>query len=128
MDAVENERATAQELVLYAQQQGVDLELVRNDSVFQKDQRWIALWRKADKLPCSGRADEELGTLHYNMQGSIAVLPATLRDSGSAFRGMWHEAGTLGDIHQAFVMLKAWLLDRKEVDDLPVRQVKRCGI
>jgi hypothetical protein len=41
---------------------------------------------------------------------------------------MWDEAGTLADLEQAFELLKAWLIDRKEVDELPQRSMRREGI
>lgn len=128
MDPTDNERMAAQELVSHAQQQGVDLETLRNDSMFQKDQRWIILWRKRDELPCSGPPNEEEGTLHYNMQGAIDVLPDQLKGSASAFQGTWTEGGTFENIEQALEFMKAWLLERKEVDDLPCRFIRRCGI
>jgi hypothetical protein len=127
MDPVDNFRATAQEVVSLAQQQGIDLEPFRKDFTFQKDRRWIDVWRK-DELPYSGPADEQVGTLHYNMQGTISVLPGSLKDSGGAFRGAWSEAGTFEDTEQAFELVKAWLLDWKEVDELPNRSVKRYGL
>ena len=127
MDPVENERRTAQELVSHAQLQGIDLVPLCNDSIFDKDNRWIFLWRKLDGLPCTGPANEKDGTLHYNMQGTIAVLPRELKDSASAFQGMWSESGTVENIEEALELLKAWLLNRKEVDDLPCRFVKRHG-
>jgi hypothetical protein len=128
MDLIDNERATAQELVAYAHQVGVDLEGFRNDSVFLNGQRWIYLWRKRNELPGSGPAKVPDGTLLYNMQGAISALPTVLKDSASAFRGAWSEAGTFEDLEQAFALLKAWLLDRKEVDDLPGRSVRRYQI
>jgi hypothetical protein len=128
MDPIDNERATAQEVFSYAQQRGVDLEPLRNDSMFQRDQRWIFLWRKQNALPCSGPAGESDGTIHYNMQGAISVLPSSLRESAGAFRGGWSEAGTFENMEQAFELVKAWLLDWKEVDDLPSRSVRRYGI
>ena len=127
MDPLDSFRATAQELVSFAQQQGIDLEPFRKDFTFQKDRRWIDVWRK-DSLPGTGPAEEPLGTLHYNMQGTIAVLPSHLKGSAGAFQGMWTEAGTLENIQQAFELVKAWLLDGKEVDDLPQRWVKRSGL
>jgi hypothetical protein len=127
MDQVDNERATAQELISFAKQQGFDLDQLRNDCMFQKDRRWVILWRK-NELPCSGPANEPLGTLHYNMQGAISVLPNSLKHSASAFRGAWSEAGTFENIEQAAQLVKAWLLDSKEVDDLPQRQVRRYEI
>src|SRR5688572_6862989 len=101
MDPIENSRAVAQELVSYGREQGVDLAPLRNDFVFQRTQRWIELWRK-DEVPCSGPAHEKEGTLHYNLQGAIAKLPNTLKESARAFRGVWTEAGALENIEQAF--------------------------
>lgn len=127
MDPAENSRAVAQELISLAQQQAVDLTPFCTDDFFQKDQRSIWFWRK-DEVPGSGRADEPDGTLHYSMQGAIAVLPEAMKESASAFRGGWSESGTFENIEQAFELLKAWLLDRKEIDHLPQRQVRRAGI
>jgi hypothetical protein len=127
MDPIDNSRAVAHELVSLAFEQGVDLEPLRQDDVFIKDRRWVWLWRK-DSLPGTGPADEPLGTLHYNMQGAISVLPSRLKGSAGAFRGAWSEAGTFENMGQAFELVKAWLLDWKEVDDLPSRSVRRYGI
>jgi len=127
MDQVDNERATAQELVSFAQTKGFNLDQLRQDSVFQKDQRWIDVWRK-NRTPSSGPVGEPDGTLHYNMQGAISALPNKLTGSASAFRGAWSEAGTFKNIEQAVELVKAWLLDAKEVDDLPQREVRRYQI
>jgi hypothetical protein len=116
MDPVDNERATAKEMVSYARQQGVDLEPVRKDSILQKGQRWIFLWGKREALPCSGPADEPEGTLHYNMQGAISVLPSSLKGAAGTFQGAWSEAGTFESMDQAFDLVKAWLLDSREVE------------
>jgi hypothetical protein len=56
------------------------------------------------------------------------LLPSNLKESATAFRGAWSETGTFEDLDQAFVVVKAWLLDRKEVDDLPCRCVNRYQI
>jgi hypothetical protein len=127
MNALDTFRATAEELVSFARGQGIDLEPLRKDFTFQKDRRWIDVWRK-DSLPGTGPADEPLGTLHYNMQGPIAVLPSCLKESAGAFRGLWTEAGTCEALTEVFELVKAWLLDGREVDDLPDRSVKRYGI
>jgi hypothetical protein len=128
MNQVDNERATARELVAYAQSRGIDLEPLRNDTLFQTGQRWIFMWRKRDDLPASGRDDEPEGTLHYNMQGSISVLPSVFKNSPAAFQGAWSEAGTFENLDQAVELLQAWLLDAKEIDELPPRNVRRQGI
>jgi hypothetical protein len=127
MDPVENPRAVARELVSIAQRQGIDLEPFRSDYGFQNDRRSVWFWRK-DESPWSGPANEAIGTLQYNMQGAVDVLPNVLKDSASAFRGAWTEAGTFEDIQQAFELLRAWLIDGKEVDQLPFRRVRRYGI
>jgi hypothetical protein len=126
MDPLDSFRATAQELVSLAQERGIDLEPFRKEFTFQQKRRWIYVWRK-DSLPGTGRADEPLGTLRYNMQGDISILPDLLRGSESAFRGAWSEAGRFENLGQALDLLKAWLIDRKEVDDLPVRSMNRYG-
>jgi hypothetical protein len=125
VDPVDDVRATAQELITLARQRGLDLEPFLNDFSFECDKRWIDFWRKRDDLPCTGRPEEKEGTLHYNMQGSISVLPDYLKASAELFRGGWSEAGTFDNLEQAFELLKAWLIDRKEVDDLPSRHVRR---
>jgi hypothetical protein len=127
MDALDTFRTTAQELISFARQQGIDLEPFRNDFTFQKDRRWIDVWRK-NSLPGTGGADEPLGTLHYSMQGDIALLPSCLKGSADAFRGAWSEAGTFENLEQAVALVKAWLLDGKEIDDLPGRCVRRYQI
>jgi hypothetical protein len=85
------------------------------DFAFLNEGRFISLWRKDGKV-------------HYNMQGPIDILPERYKASASAFHGMWHEAGTVADLEQAFEFLKAWLIERKEVDLLPERYVRREGI
>lgn len=127
MDPLENSRAVAQEIATFARQQGIDLESLREDFAFQKERRFIDCWRK-DELPCSGPVLEKAGTLHYNLQGTIAYVPSQLKESVNIFRGSWHETGTFENIEQAFELVKAWLLDWKEVDDLPRRSVRSYGI
>jgi len=112
---LESQEATAQELVALAKQRGFDLSSTCQDWAFFDEGRFISLWRKE-------------GRVHYNLQGRIDTLPARYKASASAFRGMWHEAGTLADLEQAFELLKAWLIDEKDVDDLPGRSIRRDGI
>jgi NDP-sugar pyrophosphorylase family protein len=115
MNDLESQEATAQELVAFAEQRGIDLSSTCHDFAFFNKSRFILLWRKEGKV-------------HYNMQGPIKVLPERYKASASAFRGMWHEAGTLADLEQAFELLKAWLIDMKGVEELPERSMRREGI
>ncbi len=127
MDIVDNMRATAEEIISLARKQGIELERFCTDGHFHNERRWIYTWRK-DELPGTGPADEPLGTLHYNMQGTISVAPSKMKDFSGPFRGQWSEAGTFENLEQAFALLKAWLIDQNEIDNLPNRCVRRYQI
>jgi hypothetical protein len=115
MDVVDSTEMTARELVTYAGQQAVDLEPVLDDIIFQKDGRSVFFWKKDSSV-------------HYNMQGRVKSLPAGFEGSSGAFRGMWHEVGFVDGVAEAYALLKAWLLDAVEVDDLPPRSVRQHGV
>jgi hypothetical protein len=115
MNDLESQQGTARELLAFAQQRGFDLNTICHDWAFLSEDRFLSLWRKEGKL-------------HYSLQGRIGALPERLQASAGAFQGMWVERGTLETMAQAFEFLKAWLLDRKEVDDLPGRCVRSYGI
>ena len=115
MNVLESKLATTHDLVTLAKLRGVDLSSTSQDWAFLKDGRFISLWRTG-------------GEVHYNLQGPIKALPERYEASASAFRDIWHEAGTLVDLDQAFELLNAWLIDMKEVDDLPERSMRREGI
>jgi hypothetical protein len=108
-------QATVRELISLAAQQGVDLAPLYDSGTFLHDSRIIWFWRKGT-------------VIHYSLQGIVEVLPREYQASAGAFRGMWDEAGAVADLEEAFGFLKAWLIDRKEVDDLPQRYVRREGI
>ena len=126
MDPIENERSVADELAAYALERGFNVETLRNDFVFQTDQRWIWFWRKVDGLACSGPADELEGTLHYNMQGALSL--SQLVNADGDHQQIWSEAGVLETLDQAFELLKAWLVNEKDVEKLPVRCARRQSI
>src|ERR1700761_6438237 len=88
MNDLESQEATAGEMVPLAKQRGVDLSSTCHDFAFFNEKRFILLWRKEGKV-------------YYNMQGSIDALPERYKASARAFRGMWHEAGTLADLDRA---------------------------
>jgi hypothetical protein len=104
-------------LLQVGQQHGIDLSAHCSHSQFLKDGRYIHLHMLGEQV-------------RYSMQGPISLLPSRFSESSSAFNGMWHETGILPDMELAFVFVKAWLWDAKEVDDLPVpeREITRCGI
>jgi hypothetical protein len=124
MDTVVSMRETAQELISVAQRRAIDFAPLRNDAMFRNDRRSIFVWRKVDGVPASGPALMKEGTLCYNMQGSIKVLPNVLKDSAGAFKGGWSESGTFENLEQAVDFVKAWLVERKEIDELPRRCVR----
>ena len=82
---------------------------------FFNDGRIIWFWRKSD-------------TIQYSLQGQVGLLPQRYMASASPFYGMWDEAGTVPDLEEALKFFKAWLIDKKEVDDLPQRNMRRGGI
>lgn len=115
MSVADSAEATAREVVAYAAQNDVDLGPVLNDIIFQKDSRWVFFWQKDSAV-------------HYNMQGRIASRPAAFAGPSGAFPGMWGESGAVESIGDAYALVKAWLLDAVEVDNLPQRRVLRHGI
>jgi hypothetical protein len=127
MDPLDTYRATAQELDSIARRQGIDLEPYRVNFTFYKDGRYINVWRK-NSFPGSGPADVKEGTLLYVMQGPISIVPSKMKHSASLFRGSWFERGFFENIEQALELLKAWLIDRREIDDLPSRSIRAYGI
>lgn len=112
MNDLESQLAMARELVAFAKQRGIDLSPTCHDWAFLNEGRFLSLWRKEGKV-------------HYNMQGPVDTLPERYTASASVFHGMWTEAGSVADLEEAFEFLKAWLIDRKEVDNLPPRNVRR---
>jgi hypothetical protein len=115
MSDFESMQATSRELYSLASRHGIDLGRMYDSGTFLRDARVAWFWRKN-------------GAVHYSLQGKIEVLPGRYRASLGVFRGMWDEAGTLADLEQALELLKAWLIDRKEVDELPQRTMRREGI
>lgn len=107
--------AVARGLVAVASRRGIDLSPLRQGFMFARGSRWIDLWF-------------EDGVVRYSLQGRVAVLPSEFKASASLFTGWWNEAGSLRDIEQAFGFLKAWLLEDREVDDLPLRCMRSRGI
>lgn len=127
MDATDAERTVAREVITYARQQGFTGEFLNNESIFQHRGRWIIFWRKHSELPCSGRTEDSQGGIHYSMQGVFNQDALDLMVSASSGEVLT-EAGTLATIEEAFVLLKAWLLDNSAVDNLPRRLIRRYGI
>ena len=66
--------------------------------------------------------------IRYNLQGQVLVLPAAFKDSLSAFRGHWHETDSFDRIAEAADFVKAWVVDERELDDLPPRRVRSRAI
>jgi uncharacterized protein YodC (DUF2158 family) len=117
IDYLESMGATSQALVALGKEQGIELASLCHHSQFLHQERYIIFWRRS-----------KIGVVYYSMQGRVEVLPEEFKESANAFHGMWCEAGHLDDIEQAFAFLEAWVLARKEVDELPRRYRSRYGI
>jgi hypothetical protein len=116
MDYIESRREAAERLVHYAAAQSCGVALFRSEhDVFENGMRCIDLWLEGDNFG-------------YHISGEIVKLPSQFAESKSSFRGVWDEAGSVEDLDQAFHLLRAWLIDAKEVDDLPHRTIDRCMI
>jgi hypothetical protein len=113
MDFLESRREAAERLQRYAAAQGTDLTPFRDEhDVFSHRQRWIDFWLEG-------------ATVGYHLRGEIAKLPGQLAASQSSFRGAWDEAGSINDLPQALELLRSWLIDAKEVDELTGRIIHR---
>ena len=113
MDFLESRREAAERLQGYAAAQGTDLGLFRDEQgVFSHRQRWIDFWLEG-------------ATVGYHLRGKIGKLPGQFAASRSSFRGVWDEAGSIQDLPQALELIRSWLIDGKEVDELTGRMIHR---
>jgi hypothetical protein len=117
MDTLDSFQITAARIVEHALKQGADSSqlLHAGSGAFQKENRWIEFWVKDDSL-C------------YHLSGEISTPPALIAESRPSFQGIWDETGSLPDLEQAFQLLQAWLVEWKEVDELPDRFLRRWSI
>src|SRR5437870_10448328 len=114
MDILESRRETAEHLQRYAAAQGTDLRSFRDEhDVFSHRKRWIDFWLEG-------------AAVGYHLRGEIGKLPTQFATSQSSFRGIWDEAGSIDDLHHALQLLRSWLIDGKEVDDLTSRMIHRA--
>ncbi len=113
MDYLESRHEAAERLHRYAVTQGIDLAPFRDEhDVFSKQKRWIDFWLEG-------------ATLGYHLRGEIAQLPTQFVASQTSFRGVWDEAGSVKDLHQALELLRSWLTEAKEIDELTDRMIHR---
>jgi hypothetical protein len=113
MDFLESRREAAERLQRYAAAQGTDLGLLRDEhDVFANRQRWIDFWLEG-------------ATVGYHLRGEIRKLPSQFATSQSSFRGVWDEAGSVTGLQEAWDLLRSWLIDAKEVDELTGRMIHR---
>jgi len=116
MDFLEARRDAAERLQRFAASQGADLDPFRDEhGVFSNQRRWIDFWIEG-------------ATVGYHLRGEVGKLPRQFAASQSSFRGVWDEAGSINDFHQALELLQTWLIDVKEVDELSDRMVHRSMI
>jgi hypothetical protein len=111
-------QATAHELIELGREQGFDLAPIFRAELFWAvdSRRYLSLMRKD-------------GALLYYLSGEVTALPKSecLPESGTTLSGCYSENGIVEDLEQAFQLLKAWLLDLSEVDNLPRRLSGRLG-
>ncbi len=113
MDFLETRREAAVRLLRYAANQGADLTPFHDEhDIFSHRRRLIDFWLEQD-------------TLGYHLRGEIDKLPSEFVGSRSSFRGVWDEAGSIKDVQQAWELLRSWLIDGKEVDELTDRMIHR---
>jgi hypothetical protein len=113
MNFLESRREAAERLQRYAAVQGTDLGPLRDEyDVFSHRKRWIDFWLEG-------------ATVGYHLRGEISKLPSQFATSQSSFRGVWDEAGSINDLPQALELLRSWLIDAKEVDELTGRLIHR---
>jgi hypothetical protein len=113
MDFLESRREAAERLERYAAAQGTDLGPFRDEhDIFSHRQRWIDFWLEG-------------ATVGYHLRGEIGKLPGQFAASQAAFRGVWDEAGSINDLQQALELVRSWLIDAKEVDELTGRMIHR---
>jgi hypothetical protein len=113
MDFLESRREAAERLLRYAAAQGADLAPFRSEhDVFSNRKRWIDFWL----------AGNEVG---YHLRGEVGKLPTQFVGSQSSFRGVWDESGAINDVQQALELLRSWLFDGKEIDELTARMIHR---
>jgi hypothetical protein len=113
MDFLESPREPAERLQFYAATQGADLRHFRDEhDVFSNRKRWIDFWLEG-------------ATIGYHLWGEIGNLPNQFATSQSSFRGVWDEAGSVNDLPQALDLLRSWLIDAREVDELTDRMIHR---
>src|SRR5947209_5358623 len=113
MDFLESRREAAERLQRYAAAQGTDLRPFRDDhDVFSHRKRWIDFWLDG-------------AVVGYHLRGEIGKLPRQFAASEASFRGLWDEAGSITDVQEALELLRSWLLDTKEVDELTGRMIHR---
>ena len=112
---VESMMLVAGELIAFARAKNCELETLCHNSIFCNDRGYISFSRKHNRT-------------EYALAGRVRQLPKSFQNSASAFRGHYHEGGSVESIEAAFELIKAWLLDGKEVDELPARNVRSEGI
>jgi hypothetical protein len=113
MDFLPARHEAAERLQRYAAAQGTDLSPFRDEhDVFSHRKRWIDFWL-------------EDATVGYHLRGEIGKLLSQFATSQSSFRGVWDEAGSVNDLHQAWELLRSWLVEAKEVDELTGRMIHR---
>jgi hypothetical protein len=115
MTEFDSAQLVASELVALAQRRELDLTpLLKESLLFLTSDRFIYFWRVEEKI-------------RYSCQGRSIVSPGGVSGSDTAAGSGYSETGILDNLEDALKLLKAWLLDGKEVGALPERHVTSYG-
>lgn len=113
MDFAESLKAVSERIINLALAHGCDVASFRNElGMFEHRNRWIEFWNIGQEL-------------RYHLSGEIKTLPTEFAASEASFGGVWDETGSISDLGQALDLLRSWLVDCKEVEELPRRAVFR---
>jgi hypothetical protein len=115
MDELEGFRTLIPELTAIACRRGIDVATVSRKNGLWRNGRILTFWPEA-------------GVIRYCLQGGIKELPNAFAGSAGAFHGGYTEAGDCANLEDAMDLLVAWLFEERDVDHLPKRVVRKCGI
>jgi hypothetical protein len=114
LDQLDPTQVAARLILVVAEGLGMDIRSLSRDWIFRAEQRMVYFW-------------QEGGEWHYTFFGTIKTAPTSFQANPSTTDPWWSESGTIGGIEAAIALLTAWLVDGKEIDELPKRETATYG-